>query len=147
MSCMPPILLVEDNQDDVDLTLRAFRKRGVANPVIVAKDGIEALDYLHGKEDGTAEPGELPLLVLLDINLPKIAGTEVLRRLRDHPRTSLLNVVVLTSSKEEEDVVASYRLRANSYIRKPVDFEQFVEVIGHLGLYWLLINQAPPSQG
>ena len=147
MSCMPPILLVEDNQDDVDLTLRAFRKRGVANPVIVAKDGIEALDYLHGKEDGTAEPGELPLLVLLDINLPKIAGTEVLRRLRDHPRTSLLNVVVLTSSKEEEDVVASYRLRANSYIRKPVDFEQFVEVIGHLGLYWLLINQPPPPQG
>ena len=147
MSCMPPILLVEDNQDDVDLTLRAFRKRGVANPVIVAKDGIEALDYLHGKEDGTAEPGELPLLVLLDINLPKIAGTEVLRRLRDHPRTSLLNVVILTSSKEEEDVVASYRLRANSYIRKPVDFEQFVEVIGHLGLYWLLINQPPPPQG
>ena len=143
----PPILLVEDNQDDVDLTLRAFRKQAIANPVVVAKDGVEALDYLHGSEDGTLPPGTLPLLVLLDINLPKLGGIEVLRRLREHPRTALLNVVVLTSSKEDEDVLASYRLGANSYIRKPVDFDQFVSVIGHLGLYWLLINQPPPVTG
>jgi len=142
MNCTTPILLVEDNQDDVDLTLRAFRKQGVANPVIVAKDGVEAVDYLHGT--GAQPPGELPILVLLDINLPKVGGIEVLRRLRENPRTKLLNVVILTSSKEEEDIVASYSLGANSYIRKPVDFDQFVSVVGHLGLYWLLINQPPP---
>ncbi|SDT91755.1 Response regulator receiver domain-containing protein [Verrucomicrobium sp. GAS474] len=142
MNCTAPILLVEDSQDDVDLTLRAFRKQNVANPVVVVRDGVEALDYLHGREG--SEPGALPLLVLLDINLPRLGGIEVLRRLRAHARTSLLNVVVLTSSKEDEDVVASYELRANSYIRKPVDFDQFVDVIGHLGLYWLLLNQPPP---
>lgn len=145
MNQEPPILLVEDNQDDIDLTLRAFRKHSVANPVVVAKDGAQALDFLHGGQSLggiTADP--LPSLILLDINLPKVNGIEVLRRLREHPRTKLLNIVILTSSKEDEDVLASYRLHANSYIRKPVDFNQFVGVIGHLGLYWLLINHPPP---
>lgn len=147
MTCEPPILLVEDNQDDIDLTLRAFKKHGMANPVLVAKDGAQALDFLLGdlRIDGhSSDP--LPILTLLDLNLPKVNGIEVLRRIRENPRTKMLSVVVLTSSQEEEDVTASYRLHANSYIRKPVDFNQFVGVIGHLGLYWILINHPPPCQ-
>lgn len=133
------ILLVEDNPDDEDLTLRALRRNGIANPLLVARDGAEALELLHGKED--AEP---PEVVLLDLKLPKLDGLEVLRRIRAHPRTQLLPVVVLTSSTEERDRVESYSLGANSYVRKPVDFAQFVSAVGQLGLYWLVLNEAPP---
>ncbi len=140
-----PILLVEDNPDDVSLTLRAFRKNHILNEVIVARDGVEALDYLfgagaHAGRDTTIEPG----LILLDLKLPKMDGLEVLRRLRTDARTRLVRVVVLTSSKEEQDVASCYELGATSYIRKPVDFEEFVKVAGHLGLYWLLLNEPPP---
>lgn len=131
------ILLVEDNEDDQLLTMRAFRKVGIANPVTIAKDGAEALDYFFG--DG-AESRPMPRIVLLDLNLPRVSGLEVLQRLREHPRTKLLPIVVLTSSKEEDDVVRSYSLGANSYVRKPVDFGEFAEAAKHLGLYWLLVN-------
>lgn len=130
------IVLVEDNPDDEALTLRALKKNAIANEIIVLRDGAEALDYLMR---GAA----LPQLVLLDLKLPKIDGLEVLRRLRSEPRTSLMPVVVLTSSNEERDLVESYRLGANSYIRKPVDFEQFTEAVRQLGLYWLVLNQVP----
>lgn len=132
------ILLVEDNPDDEILTLRALRKKQVANPVAVARDGQEALDYL-------LDPGKaLPAVVLLDLKLPKISGIEVLRRVRADPRTRLVPVVILTSSNEDSDLVASYSLGCNSYIRKPVDFDQFVDAAGQLGLYWLVINEPPP---
>ena len=139
------ILLVEDNPDDVALTLRALRKNNVANQVVVAGDGEEALDYLtaHGKYAGRAL-GDLPQLVLLDLKLPKIGGLEVLRAMRADPRTRMLPVVVLTSSTDEPDVITSYQLGANSYIHKPVDFDQFLEAVRQLGLYWLVLNQAPP---
>lgn len=134
------ILLVEDNADDEELTLRALKKNNIGNDVIVARDGAEALDYLQG-------PRALsPQLVLLDLKLPKIDGLEVLRRLRGDERTKLLPIVVLTSSKEERDVVESYSLGANSYVRKPVDFEQFVEAVKSLGLYWLVINEPVPRR-
>lgn len=136
-----PILLVEDNPDDEALALRAFRKSNITNPVTVAHDGEEALEHLE-----RCGPGELPAVVLLDLKLPKIDGIEVLRRIRERDATRLLPVVVLTSSGEERDLVESYRLGANSYIRKPVDFLQFVEAVAHLGLYWLLLNQVPPAR-
>jgi two-component system, response regulator len=141
------ILLVEDNPDDEALTLRALRKHDLAGRVAVARDGVEALSYLLG--DGEREPlGELPQVVLLDLNLPKLDGLEVLGRLRASPRTRRLPVVILTSSKEEQDLIASYDLGANSYIRKPVDFVQFVEAIRQLGVYWLVLNElAPQTQG
>lgn len=133
------ILLVEDNPDDEALTIRAFRKNNILNEVRVARDGQEALDRLHG--DRCAP---LPQVVLLDLKLPKIDGLEVLRRLRAHERTKLVPVVILTSSREESDLMTGYRLGANSYIRKPVDFDQFSAAVRELGLYWLVLNEPPP---
>lgn len=142
------ILLVEDNPDDVDLTLRAFRKHNLANHVEVVRDGVEALDYVFniGDHAGRTSADQLQV-VLLDLKLPKIDGLEVLRRLRADERTRYLPVVVLTSSNEEQDLAESYRLGVNSYIRKPVEFDKFVETAGQLGLYWLLINENPYRRG
>jgi len=137
------ILLVEDNPDDVALTLRAFKKSQIANEIIVVHDGAEALDFLQPTEDKPP----LPALVLLDLNLPKVSGLEVLKQLRSHGRTRLLPVVILTSSKEERDVMESYSLGANSYIRKPVDSVQFTEAVRQLGLYWVVVNVPPPMAG
>lgn len=138
------VLLVEDNEDDVALTLRAFQKSHLTNPVVVANDGAEALDYVFGTGKHAGRNVEdLPAVVLLDLKLPKIGGLEVLERIRADPRTSLMPVVILTSSREESDVVTGYRLRANSYIRKPVDFIQFADAVKQLGLYWLLLNEPP----
>lgn len=142
------ILLVEDNPDDVDLTLRALKKNNIKNEVIVAKDGAEALDFLfcNGKYDGR-DPGDLPAVVLLDLKLPKVGGLDILKRIRANQSTKLLPVVILTSSMEEKDLVKSYELGTNSYIRKPVDFSRFIEVVQSLGLYWLLLNEIPPMRG
>jgi two-component system response regulator len=142
------ILLVEDRQDDVDLTLRAFKKSKLVNQVVVARDGEEALDYLFatGAHAGR-DLGQMPDVVLLDLKLPKIGGHEVLRRIRADERTRRLPVVVLTSSKEDLDIVQSYDLGANSFVRKPVDFAQFIEATQQLGLYWLVLNEAPPPHG
>ena len=140
------ILLVEDNPDDVALTLRSLRQNGLANKVVVVGDGAEALDYLFRTGSyADREPGRLPEVVLLDLKLPKIDGLEVLRRIRADERTKLLPVVVLTSSDEEKDLVKSYKLGANSYVRKPVDFAQFSEAVRQLRLYWLLLNVPPSS--
>ena len=140
------ILLIEDNPDDVELTLRALKKDDIANEVVVARDGEEALEYLMGTGKYTGRTvTDLPEVVLLDLKLPKVGGLEVLRAVRADPRTRLLPVVVLTSSSEEPDIITSYQLGANSYIRKPVDFDQFVDAIRQLGLYWLVLNQAPPA--
>jgi len=132
------IVLVEDNPDDQLLTLRALKKQNIANDITVLNDGVEALEYLLDP----AQP--LPHLLLLDLKLPKLDGLQLLRRLRSEPRTQLLPVVVLTSSDEDRDVIEGYRLGANSYIRKPVDFNQFSEAVRQLGLYWLVLNQSPP---
>lgn len=140
------ILLVEDNPDDEALTLRAFNKSNLKNEVIVVRDGAEALDYLFGTGEFTGRDlSIMPHLILLDLKLPKIDGLEVLKRLRDNPRTKFLPVVILTSSKEQEDMIQGYTLGANSYVRKPVDFNQFVIAIQQLGLYWLVLNEAPRS--
>jgi two-component system response regulator len=140
------ILLVEDNADDVALTLDALAQAAIVSRTTVVNDGVMALDYLFrtGSYTGRRED-EWPALVLLDLKLPKIDGLSVLRQLRADPRTKLLPVIVLTSSKEERDIVASYHLGANSYVRKPVDFDQFLEAVRLLGLYWLLLNEAPPQ--
>jgi len=135
----PSILLVEDNPDDEALTLRAFRKNSISNEVVVARDGVEALDYLFGTD--SAEHAPAPAVILLDLKLPRIDGLEVLRRIRADERTALLPVVILTTSKEQQDVSDGYRLGANSYIRKPVDFEKFIHAVGQLGLYWLVLNE------
>jgi two-component system response regulator len=136
------ILLVEDNPDHEALTLRAFKKAGLANPVVVARDGAEALDFLFGTGTHTGrDTREMPQTVLLDLKLPKVDGLEVLQRMRADDRTKWIPVVVLTSSDEESDLAASYQLGANSYIRKPVDFAQFLEAIRQLGLYWLVLNE------
>ena len=139
------ILLVEDNPDDEALTLRALKKSNIANEVVVARDGAEALDYLFatGAYIGSATR-DLPQIIFLDLKLPKVDGLEVLRRLRADKRTKLLPVVILTSSKEEQDIISGYSLGANSYIRKPVDFEKFAESARQLGLYWLVLNESPP---
>ena len=140
------ILLVEDNPDDELLTLRAFKKNNISNEVVVARDGVEALDYLFatGAYEGR-DTADTPQVVLLDLKLPKLSGLEVLRKMRADPLTKLLPVIILTTSNEESDVLSGYEFGANSYIRKPVDFTQFVEAVRQLGLYWLVLNQAPPS--
>jgi len=138
------IMLVEDNPDDRDLTLRALKKNNIANRVVVAEDGVEALDYLFGtgKYDGR-DVSDTPLFILLDLKLPKVDGIEVLKKLRADDRTAIIPVVILTSSKEEQDMLNGYKLGANSYVRKPVDFDQFTETVRQLGLYWLVINESP----
>jgi two-component system response regulator len=142
------ILLVEDNPNDVELTLRAFEKNKLANEIVVVSDGVEALDYLFatGTHAGR-DPAAVPDVVLLDLKLPKLQGLDVLRRMRADKRTNRLPVVILTSSNEEKDVIASYDLGANSFVRKPVDFGQFVEATRQLGLYWLVLNEPPPTSG
>ncbi|HWR42925.1 response regulator [Sporomusa sp.] len=137
------ILLVEDNPDDEALTLRALKKNNIMNQVVIAHDGAEALDYLLGPNSDT---NPVPQVILLDLKLPKIDGLEVLRRLRADERTRLLPVIILTSSREEQDLLNSYHLGANSYIRKPVDFNQFIAAVQQLGLYWLVLNEFPPTR-
>ena len=142
------ILLIEDNPDDETLTLRALKKDNLVNQIVVAHDGVEALDFLFGT--GAHEGRDtrvMPQLILLDLKLPKIDGLEVLKRVRADPRTKLLPVVILTSSNEEQDLTSGYSLGTNSYIRKPVDFTQFVEAVGQLELYWLVLNEPPPANG
>jgi two-component system response regulator len=142
---MNEILLVEDNPDDVELTLRAFRKSKIANEIVIARDGVEALDYLFATGDHAGRDNStLPQLVLLDLKLPRIDGLQVLKRIRANPKTALVPVVILTSSTEEPDLKTGYGLGANSYIRKPVDFQDFVVAVSRIGLYWLLLNQPPP---
>ena len=139
------ILLVEDNADDEVLTLRALNKHKIANRIDVVRDGAEALDYLFAKGAyASRDPLDLPQVILLDLKLPKVDGLEVLRQIRSDARTRMLPVVVLTSSKEEQDMIQAYSIGVNSYVRKPVDFNQFVDAIGQLGLYWLVLNEAPP---
>lgn len=140
------ILLIEDNPDDIALTLRALHKNNIKNEVVVAKDGAEALIYLFENPTNPSFPPIRPQLILLDLKLPKVDGLEVLRRLRADESTRLLPVVILTSSKEEQDVVTGYSLGANSYIRKPVDFVQFTEAVRQLGIYWLLLNEPIPQR-
>ncbi len=132
------VLLIEDNPDDVELTIKAFQKNGITNKIVVAHDGVEAIDMLFG-------PNAIkPVVVMLDIKLPKVDGFEVLKRIKSDNGTKLIPIVILTSSKEEQDLFNSYALGANSYVRKPVDFDQFIDVVKHLGLYWLLVNEPPP---
>lgn len=141
-----PILLAEDNPDDQELALRAFGKSNLSNEIILVKDGVEALDYLFGR--GKYAGGELPVLpavALLDLKMPRKDGLEVLQEIRANERTKYLPVVLLTSSKEEQDIVKSYRLGVNSYVRKPVDFNEFLKAIQQLGLYWLILNEAPQN--
>ncbi|HTN43096.1 MAG TPA: response regulator [Nitrospiria bacterium] len=141
------IMLVEDNPNDEALTLRALKKNNIANEVVVARDGAEALDLLLGQESHVGQDdGQIVSVVLLDLKLPKVDGLEVLKKLRENPKTKLLPIVVLTSSKEEQDMLQSYSRGANSYIRKPVDFAQFIEAVRQLGLYWLVLNEVPPQE-
>ena len=143
---MNPILLIEDNADDEALTIRAFQKNNIRNEIIVARDGAEALDFLFGKgAHANRDTSQLPQVVLLDLKLPKVDGLEVLKRIRGDQRTALLPVVILTSSKEQQDIINGYRLGCNSYVRKPVDFDQFIEAARQLGLYWLLLNEPLPA--
>lgn len=138
----PYILLVEDNADDIELTRRAFNKNHIVNEILVVRDGAEAIDFLfNGKRDGR----ELPQFILLDLKLPKVSGLEVLERIRKEPTTALIPVVILTSSKQDEDRAAGYRLGVNSYVRKPVDFNEFVDAVRQVGLYWLVLNEPPPA--
>jgi len=141
------ILLVEDNPRDEALTLRALKKSNIANDVIVARDGVEALDYLFGTgKYAERDTQDAPQLILLDLKLPKVDGLQVLRKIREDEHTRRLPVVIFTSSSEEEDMIKSYELGANSYVRKPVDFEQFLEATRQLGLYWLVLNQVAPTE-
>ena len=142
------ILLVEDNADDEALTLRALKRNNIRNEVVIVRDGAQALDYFFGGGAYAGrDPSIMPAVTLLDLKLPKIDGLEVLRRIRAEERTRLLPVVILTSSKEDQDLVNGYRLGANSYIRKLVDFAQFTEAVRELGLYWLVLNEPPPRKG
>jgi len=136
-----PILLVEDNEDDIVLTRRALTRNNISNPLIVARDGAEALELLLGENGSSIKPA----VVLLDLHLPKVDGFSVLKQLRADERTKLTPIVVLTSSREEQDVIAGYELHANSYIRKPVDFERFTEAVRQIGVYWLLLNEPAPA--
>ncbi len=138
------ILLVEDNPDDEALTLRAFAKNNIGNRIVVVRDGAEALDWLFRRGQYSERHDPEPQIVLLDLKLPKVDGLEVLRQMRDDLRTELMPVVILTSSKEESDILRGYELRANSYIRKPVDFARFVEAVREIGMYWLVLNEPPP---
>ncbi len=141
------ILLVEDNDSDVLLTRRALDKANIRNVLIIARDGVEALEYLFGGPGKPAPEGKpCPVLILLDLKLPRIDGLEVLKRLRNNDKTCMCPVVILTSSREEADVIAGYKLGANSFIRKPVDFNQFVDAVRQLGLYWLVLNEPPPTR-
>jgi two-component system response regulator len=138
------ILLVEDNPDDEALTIRALKKNNIGNRLVIVRDGVEAIDFLFG--NGSYKDRDLkdvPQVILLDLKLPKMDGLEVLRRIRENETTRLLPVVILTSSKEEQDILKGYKLGANSYVRKPVDFDQFVEAVRQLGLYWLVLNESP----
>ena len=138
------ILLVEDNPDDVKLTQRALRKSNILNELVVARDGVEAMDYLFGTgQYGDRDTRQVPQVILLDLKMPRMDGLEFLQRIRANEKTRLLPVVVLTTSTEDRDRVESYKLGANSYIRKPVDFQQFTEAVQQLGLYWLVLNQSP----
>jgi two-component system response regulator len=141
------ILLVEDNPDDVELTLLAFEENRLCNDIVVARDGEEALHYLFGAgKYADREDQDLPSVVLLDLKLPKISGLDVLKQIRSDERTSCLPVIILTSSKEDEDVISSYKLGANAYVRKPVDYNQFVKAASTLGLFWLVLNETPPRR-
>jgi two-component system response regulator len=141
MNSTSPIVLVEDNEDDIVLTRRALARNKIGNPLVIARDGAEALELLLSANGDSVNPA----IILLDLQLPKVDGLSVLKRLRADPRTKLTPIVVLTSSKAEQDVVAGYDLHANSYIRKPVDFDQFTEAVRQIGMYWLLLNEPPPS--
>lgn len=141
------ILLVEDNPADVTLTIRALKRANIANELVVARDGVEALDYLFASgQYSSRDINQMPVVVLLDLKLPKIDGIEVLKRIRTNPVTKLLPVVVLTSSKEQSDITACYEFNCNSYVRKPVDFNQFAEAVKQLGLYWLVLNEPPAKK-
>jgi CheY-like chemotaxis protein len=147
MTINAPILLVEDNKDDETLTLRALKKSNIMNEVVVVRDGAEALDFLFVRgAHADRDPTILPQVVLMDLNLPKLSGLNVLKQLRADERTRMLPVVVLTSSKEDEDIIESYKLGANSYIRKPVEMARFTEAVKTLGLYWLLLNESLPHR-
>jgi two-component system, response regulator len=142
---MRKILLVEDNPDDEELTLRALARNNIGNDVVVVRDGQEAIDWLEGSgTHASRDPEDIPALILLDLKLPKIDGLEVLRRLRANPRTGIVPVVILTSSREDSDRIEGYRGGANSYVQKPVDFSQFVDAVRQLGMYWLVLNEPPP---
>src|ERR1700730_14154707 len=141
MNTTDPIVLIEDNEDDIVVTRRALSRKKIGNPLVVARDGADALELLLGANGDSINPA----IILLDLQLPKVDGLSVLKHLREDPRTKLTPVVVLTSSKAEQDVVAGYNLHANSYIRKPVDFDQFTEAVRQIGMYWLLLNEPPPS--
>ena len=138
----PYILLIEDNADDVELTKRAFNKNHIVNEIVVVRDGAKALEFLFGAD---REGRDLPQFILLDLKLPKVSGLELLERIRKEPATALIPVVILTSSKQEEDRAAGYRLGVNSYVRKPVDFNEFVDAVRQVGLYWLVLNEPPPA--
>jgi two-component system response regulator len=139
------IMLVEDNPDDEDLTMRALKKHNITNQVVVSHDGVEALDYLFGTGSRKGQtPINMPALILLDLKLPRMSGFAVLQKLRANAMTRMLPVVILTSSKEEQDLINSYQLGANSYVRKPVNFHEFAEAVRQLGVYWLILNESPP---
>jgi len=141
---LKPILLVEDNPNDLELTLAALAKSGLANDVVVARDGVEAKDYLYRQNSYSSRPEGLPAVVLLDLKLPKIDGLELLRIIRDHPDTARLPVVILTSSREESDVTSGYQLGSNAYVVKPVEFSAFFKAIQDLGIFWAVLNEPPP---
>ena len=140
------ILLVEDNPDDVKLTINAFEKNNITNEIVVVNDGVKALDYLFKRGlYSKSDPNDLPTVILLDLKLPKIDGHEVLKQVRANERTKLIPVIILTSSKEEDDLVKCYKNGCNSYVQKPVDFTEFVQAVQSLGMYWLLLNEPPPG--